>query len=492
MRPLVRMHATIAAFSVARCQVGGALLTALDATRSDSAASVGSARGALVPVVLIALAALLRVGTFMAFPPERLVADEIYYAQVARGLALGEGHHYVDDFGVDLRAWRPPGHPLVLSGLLPAEDAPGVDDRAASVLPLLGFQLALGSLLVGAVWWLGWVCFGPRVALWSGLAAAAYPNLIFFSHTLWSETLTASLVTCALVGALRWSAGPSVRVAVATGLVLGLAALTREVALGVGAAIGLWWCLEAAPTDRPRAMRHGLLVLATAFLVVAPWTLRNGRVLGAFVPVSTIGWFAAGEGNTFEPANWLADRGPMHTVYASRYFGTPGELARADVARRWTLERIADSQPDWVLRKFMREGSLLLSPDSYLRYKIDAGAYGEVGEPLRLALVVLTGGAWFALATLAVIGIGAAPASLRHLALCVLSVPVLVHLLTNATSRFRAPWLPLLIVFAGYAWQQRGGLLERTPRAARLASVGVIGFLLLVAWPYYLYFGGRL
>ena len=486
------MHATLATLSMARCQAGVAYVTAFEATRSPLAGSGAPGRQLLVPLLLIGLAAALRIGAFLAFPPDRLVADEIYYAQVARGIALGEGHHYLDDFGVDLRAWRPPGHPFLLSQGLSVATAAEVDDRVASVMPLLGFQLVLGSLLVGAVWWLGWACFGPRVALAAGLAAAVYPNLIFFSHSLWSETLTALLITCALFGALRWSAAPSWRVALATGAVLGVAALTREVALGVGAAIGLWWSFEAAPAERPRAIRHGLLVLATAVLVIVPWTARNGRVLDAFVPVSTIGWFAAGEGNTFEPTNWLADRGPMHGVYVRRYFGTPGELARADVARRWTLRRVAEEQPAWALRKLIREGSLLLSPDSYLRYKIDAGAYGEVGGPLRLALVVLAGGAWFLLAILSVIGIGAAPPPLRHLALWVLSVPVLVHLATNATSRFRAPWLPLLLVFAGYAWQQRGALRARTSRAAGLAAVAVIGFLLLVAWPYYLHFGGRL
>ena len=135
-------------------------------------------------------------------------------------------------------------------------------------------------------------------------------------------------------------------------------------ALGVAVAIGVWWLLEAQPSGRLRAARHGLLVVVVALLVVAPWTLRNARVLGAFVPVSTIGWFAAGEGNTFETTNWLADRGPMHVVYKARYFQTPNELARADVAKRWTLQRVAEEQPDWALQKLIREGALLLSPDS--------------------------------------------------------------------------------------------------------------------------------
>jgi 4-amino-4-deoxy-L-arabinose transferase-like glycosyltransferase len=473
-------------------------MNARDATRSRLAATVRlwshgfDRRQLVVPLLLIVFAAGLRFGTFAMFPPERLIADEIYYAEVARGLALGEGHHYRDAFDVDARAWRPPGHPFLLSQWLSAERAAGVDDRVASVQPLLWFQLLLGSLLVVGVWALGWVCFGERVALGAGLAAAVYPNLIFFSHSLWSETLTALLLVAALVGAVRWRATPTARVAVSTGLVLGLAALTREVALGVAVAIGVWWILEAQPAGRLRAARHGLLVCVVAMLVVAPWTLRNARVLGAFVPVSTIGWFAAGEGNTFEASNWLADRGPMHLVYKARYFQTPGELARADVAKRWTFQRVAEEQPDWALRKLVREGALLLSPDTYLRYKIDAGAYGEVDAGLRLALVVVAGGAWLVLAFFSALGVAVAPAPQRHLALLVLAVPGAVHLLTNATSRFRAPWLPLLLVFAAYAWQERGGLRQQLSRRGGHAVLAVVAFVGLVALPYYLYFGGRI
>lgn len=434
----------------------------------------------------------MRVGTFAAFPPERLVADEIYYAQVARNLALGEGHHYHDAFGVDLRAWRPPGHPFVLSRWLSADRAAQVDETVESVLPLLGFQIVLGSLLVGAVWWLGWSLFGARTAGMAGLAAAVYPNLVVFSHSLWSETLTALLLALALVAAVRWRTTPTAGLAVATGLAVGFAALTREVALGVGFALGVWWWLEADASQRPRARRHALLVLAVALAVVAPWTVRNARVLDAFVPVSTVGWFAAGEGNTFESSNWLADRGPMHVEYTARYFTTPDELARVEVARRWALERIAAEQPGWVLRKGLREGALLLSPDSYLRYKIDAGAYGDVGAGLRMALVVTIGAAWLGLAVLSALGIAIAAPPQRHLVLLVLAVPACLHFLTNATSRFRAPWLPLLLVFAGFAWQQRATLRDRLSPARGLAVAAFVGFIVLVAMPYYLHFGGRM
>jgi 4-amino-4-deoxy-L-arabinose transferase-like glycosyltransferase len=444
-----------------------------------------------VPLALIALAAAVRIASFAALPPERLVADEIYYAQVARNLALGEGHHYADAFGADLRAWRPPAHPWVLSKLLSKEQAAALEDRVQDAMPLLAFQIGLGSLLVGVVWWLGWSLFGARSATTAGLAAALYPNLIVFSHSLWSETLTALLIALALVGAARWRAAPSAGIAVATGIALGVAALTREVALAIALVIGAWWVVEAAITQRRRALLHALVVGGVALAVVAPWTARNARVLGSFVPVSTIGWFAAGEGNTFEQADWLADRGPAHLAYTMRYFSNPHELERAALARRWTFERFAAEQPAWAFRKLVREGALLLTPDSYLLYKIDAGAYGEISSGLRAVLAWIVGASWVALAVLAALGMAAAATTQRRLALFVLGVPAVVHFLTNASSRFRAPWLPLLLVFAGYAWQERHSLRQRISTRAGFGAAAFAGFVLLVALPYYLQYGTR-
>src|SRR5512134_3474687 len=101
---------------------------------------------------VVLLGAALRCLVLAGLPPQRLVGDERYYAEVAANLAAGRGHLFERD-GVVHRAFRPPGHPWLLSLALPREDA----RAAAATAParLLALQTLLGSLLVAVAIALG-------------------------------------------------------------------------------------------------------------------------------------------------------------------------------------------------------------------------------------------------------------------------------------------------------------------------------------------------
>ena len=199
------------------------------------------ARRMLPVAILLAIAAVVRLAAFSALPPERLVGDEIYYAQVARSLALGEGHRFREDGHTELRAWRPPAHPFALSLFLDSAAARAIDDQARNARPLLMMQIALGTALVAAIWLLAQVLFGGRAALLAGCAAALYPTLVSFSHMLWSETMTALLFALALAAAAHWRRAPTPGLAAALGLVLGVATLTRELAFALALVLAAWW-----------------------------------------------------------------------------------------------------------------------------------------------------------------------------------------------------------------------------------------------------------
>src|SRR6185295_4708254 len=68
------------------------------------------------------------------------------------------------------------------------------------------------------------------------------------------------------------------RAAVLSGLVFGLAAWVRAVAVPLAAlSVVYWWAAGA----RPRAaLARAALALAVALLVLAPWGLRNRRLYG--------------------------------------------------------------------------------------------------------------------------------------------------------------------------------------------------------------------
>ena len=183
--------------------------------------------------------------------PIRLIGDERYYVEVADHIARGRGHLYVGGMEGAARAWRPPAHSALLSWFVAAE-RPGVlqpADDPAVVERLLWLQIALGTLLVALAATLGTALFDSRTGLAAGLLAALYPGLIVHSHTLWSETLFAVLVTASLLGVVQVEQRRQWRVAALAGLGFGVAALTREVALPLAGACALWW-IGTANADR--------------------------------------------------------------------------------------------------------------------------------------------------------------------------------------------------------------------------------------------------
>jgi len=438
-------------------------------------------------VGLLIVAGGLRWLTFETARPVATLGDENYYAEVADSIARGHGHVYIGKLEGEARAWRPPAHAWLLSL---AADGDGTVPTPVARLQRL--QILWGTLLVGLTALLARALFDTRTGVLAGLLAALSPALIAHSHFLWSENVFAVLVTAGLLGVVSDARQPRLLVVMATGVVFGAAALTRELAFGIAGVSGLWWVSLAAPAERGAAALRGGLLLAIAIAVTAPWMLRNTDVFDRFVGISTVGWFAAAEGNSLESPEWWQRRGPVQGRFHARYFSTRDELARLDLAREHALERIRAEQPAWIGKKLVRNLGLLLSPDSVVRTKIRNGAYGDRPATPARWLLAASGPAWLALATAATLGVAAARAGGRRaLAVLVLGGAILVHVATNATPRFRVPWLPLLSIYAAHAL-----LLGRRLPAA-LDRRGMIGAALALAAifglgvPYFWMLGGR-
>jgi hypothetical protein len=82
--------------------------------------------------------------------------------------------------------------------------------------------------------------------------------------------------------------GGGVGASVLSGLFFGLAILTREVGVFVAFA-GAGLVVVRSTSDRRRALFLSSVVLLSAGVVVAPWSLRNYAVFGRVVPISTNG-----------------------------------------------------------------------------------------------------------------------------------------------------------------------------------------------------------
>jgi 4-amino-4-deoxy-L-arabinose transferase-like glycosyltransferase len=413
--------------------------------------------------------------------PVTLVGDEVYYFGVARNLARDGVATFEDS-----RALRPPAHPFLLSLLIPGAGGEGDVSVQRQLHRLLLLQVALGTAVVLLTVLLGQALFDRRTGLTAGLVAALYPNLVAFSHYLWSENLYTTILLSGLLIVVKGQKTRGFSHATAAGVVFGLGALTRETAWLIGAMAAVWWLATAAKLERRRALAKGALLCTVAAGCVAPWTLRNYEVLGRFVPVSTIGWFAAGEGNSLEAPHWMQAWGPTRASFKSAYMKIPGEVERMDFARRYTLERIAAEQPAWIFKKLVRNCTQLFTPDSPLLYKMRMGAYGPISPGVTIAIVALSAVPYILVFLAGTLGIAAARGNGRLLLPClVVGSSVFTHVLTHATVRFRLPWMPLFIVYAARVIVAPDVVLGSMSRGRWLALVAVWAFFFGLCVPYF-------
>jgi 4-amino-4-deoxy-L-arabinose transferase-like glycosyltransferase len=246
--------------------------------RRPSAATAGL-------VAILVLAALAR-ALWVAYATRTPVGlhDPSVYLSAGDQISRGLGYRYVD--GTGPIAYFPPGFPYALAAVFwVVRHSPLPDDLPHAATALNG---ALSLAAVGLVYALGRRLFGLGVALAAAALVALWPNLVFQSGTILSETLFIALALAALLVVL-WAPWPGGRLPtrrlLAFGAVTGLAALTRPPALlfVVALAIAAW----AGGAGPGRALAQAGIALLAAVAVIVPWTVRNAAVMHAPIPIST-------------------------------------------------------------------------------------------------------------------------------------------------------------------------------------------------------------
>ena len=409
------------------------------------------------PGVIIAAALLVRLLTLLPALGCVPFSDEDEYHQLATRLAAGRG--YCSDQGVPT-AWRPPLWPFAMSLVYRVV---GPHSGAARLL-----QGALGTALVATLLLLAGVVApeSPRARTIVGWWAVCSPTLLYYSHSLFSETLFALLSSVAFVLLLRLRTGGPARAAWGAGVLLGLACLCRGSTIVLVPLLALWLAVERR--------RAALVVTLVCALTVAPWTARNWLVFGALVPVDTNGMANVYFGNhprapllrAFDVAD-LPDRPPAL-----------GE--REPDRQKYALEQtklLLRAHPGRFLLGLGTKTGNLWGLERGLPGGVGAGLYrwrGRSAQAAATALGLLDGGL---LLVLGALGLGLSP-NRRAAALqwCVIGTLTFVHAVSYGHSRYRFGAVPLLIVFAALALSQRTTLradLAALPTARRRWTVGL-------------------
>ncbi len=197
--------------------------------------------------------------------------DSVHYLALAQRLLAGHGYSF---WGNGPDAYVSPGYPLFVAAILHLFPSHPLQ-------AIRWIQAVLGAATAAVV--AGWAGF------LAGVIVALYPSFIWSTGSILTEVLFLLLLVgyLALHARLLTSPRPSRGAAVAAGILLGLAVLTRPIAAALPVVIGLCgrWIRPAAARVRPS---YGLgLVVATAALVNLPWWLRNVIVLHRLVLFAT-------------------------------------------------------------------------------------------------------------------------------------------------------------------------------------------------------------
>jgi 4-amino-4-deoxy-L-arabinose transferase-like glycosyltransferase len=199
-------------------------------------------------------------------------SDEQDYNQLAQSLVKGKG--YVNAKGQPT-AYRPPGWPFVLSVIYKFSSQP----LAAKIFNAIALACTAWflSILVSKNTLEG-RAFAPILVLF-------YPVGLYTATTLYPQTLGTLLLVSILI--LLNTSKLSAIHSIFAGILLGLLLLSIPAFLLVIPLIFAGFFIVNRTRSISFVIRHSVILLICAAVIVIPWTIRNAFVLKGFVPVST-------------------------------------------------------------------------------------------------------------------------------------------------------------------------------------------------------------
>jgi hypothetical protein len=410
---------------------------------------------AMACLLVFALAASLRTGYILYFQTFQHISGGCEMERAARAFACKGA--MADVYGPETgpSAHLAPLYPLLLGGIYRLFGFPGWGANLTQEL-LAAFTTATAIGLLPLV--ASRCRLRPTAGVAAGLAMALCPfNFWVETSGTWEQpfvALTLILVLLAFV-ALHECGWRSTRLAVLTGLLLGLAGLLNpNLLLVAGLMLAGEWLLGTGV--RMRIAVRGLGIFLLALLCLAPWVARNYVVLGGLVPVRSnfglelcMGNNPVACGLSFPDSDGAGDASaipatalhPTDIAERERYLAM-GELAYMKYKRRAATDWIAE-HPGRFAWLTLRRIQLYWFPTP------DAWSSDTGLRPLRALVISLIGFAAFAGLSLRF----RRGDEYRWLWAAALIVPSLVYVITHINPRYSYPTLGLATVLAcDFGW----------------------------------------
>lgn len=402
----------------------------------DTADHVGGGRRCLgILAVIVAAAVCIRAAIGIGLDGRVHFPDSHDYIAVARNILAGKGPIVTETS----RAKRAPGYGYFLAAIFAAAgDAGAAEGDAASeidapLLPVRLIQALMGGALCVGVYLIGSRLFGPAAGLAAAALAAFDPFLAYFSGLILTEVPFALLLVAGFACLLKTEGG-SVGYSVAAGVCLGAAALVRLSVFPMLPSTAVVWAV--LQWRKPGSLRTAAIVAAVSVLVLVPWAIRNQRQTGEFTFATLSGGMSLYEG-TYPGA----DGGP-----AIDKIDWPAELDGMGEAEKDAA--LYDAAVGFILDDPLR--ILRLAAVKLVRFWSIFPNFSEYRRPLVMAVSA----AWM-IPVMVLTAAGLVMQRRRLRTAGVLLVPAVwfsaLHSIFVGSIRYRAPVMPLLVIFAGAA-----------------------------------------
>ncbi len=416
------------------------------------------------------------------------IVDEQHYSAIAVTL-VDHGIYGMNE--EQPTAIRPPLYPFLISFVYKATNMFAPDHiRAIQMI----ISLVSGIFLYRIFKKL----FDHKSAYFGLILFLFYPSLLFFNYLVLTETIFIFLLILFFYFVmLSLEHGKAVFV-IAAGFCIGLTSLTRSITYPMAIPLAALICFLSLKKYRLKAFLNMALFLLIFFITLIPWSVRNYRLLDAFIPVDTMGGLNLYMGNY--------EHTPLHNSWASVevkgekawYRGHESELKGMNEAQKqkWAIQKAKEYVMEnpgitlhrsivkfanfWGIERTIIAGiergyfqAFTASDFRYLIYGIILLGYG---------VVILSG------ATGLCLKLFSAPASFHTVFFLMLLGFSGMHAVTFGHSRYHLPLIPILCGYAGWLMVNMKNLARE-----KKTLLGITGSLVLILfvtiWSYELFIG---
>jgi 4-amino-4-deoxy-L-arabinose transferase-like glycosyltransferase len=343
-------------------------------------------------------------------------------------------------------------------------------------------QIAFDMVTVVAVFAIARRVGNAWTGLWAAAFTAFYPYLLFQNLTANDTAIFIMLVSVGLWAVYRLDETRSIRWIVLTGLLFGLAALTKTLVALILPMLALWWWSRYGFKT---AVKYGLVLGVSFALLTVPWAIRNSLLNGELTFISTNDGSNLAQGNNPCVIDYLINAWDVQwTTDNPRCITKPADTLsdkeQARVYRNQALSYIQNNlgrMPQlWVL-KFMNLWSPEIMPRSIPpdAVKYDNSVEQYEGTVFKIARTIHL----FYFTPLLILGVFGWWKALRdhRLIIPVLILPAAItisYLIYHTSTRYRSPADPFVFIGSAYAvtWLWQWWSKRRSANAPSQARTG--------------------